>query len=126
MAHSGRWIAVAVASCARVGVDIERVGRRKNFSAMAEYMGWQEQVNGEEDFMSMWTMWEACVKLEESSIFCTSNSAFESLGGIEPGEAWLEKGPWGGLKKRTPDGAHFALAVFKQSQATATLEFAGL
>lgn len=118
MAHSGRWVAVALAKGARVGVDVERARPRENFVAMAEYMGWKDRVDNLDDFLTQWTIWEACVKLSESSIFARNNAAFVELRDIEPDALMPEYGPWTGMRMRISDKAYFALAIHHACEAT--------
>ena len=111
MAHSGPWVAVAAAVGARVGIDVEQIKPRGNFAEMAKYMGWADKVDDLDSFLSRWTLWEACVKLEESSIFKTTNTAFEALGSTQFEQGFSEVGSWAGLRHYLPEGAFFALAM---------------
>lgn len=116
MAHSSNWISVALAKGARVGVDIEAGKPREKSAAMAEYMGWSNRVEDTKDFLALWTLWEACVKLEESSIFCSTNSAFAALEGAEKNKPLLESGPWAGLTRELPEDVQFSLAIHCSNQ----------
>jgi hypothetical protein len=111
IAHSGDWFAVALAKGARVGVDIERIKPRKNLRAMAEYMAWSGEVSNLDDFLARWTLWEACVKLEESSIFARGNAAFEALRKAAQGRSLMSVDRWTALRTRESRGAQFALAL---------------
>lgn len=116
LAHSGPWIGVALALGANIGIDVEQMKPRENVAAMAEYMGWADRVLDTNDFLSRWTLWEACVKLEEASIFSRNNPAFDALGRLKSDGSLLEAGRWAGLKRRMPEGAHFALAIDRKCQ----------
>jgi len=116
LAHSGPWIAVALARGARVGIDIEQKKPRANVAAMAEYMGWADRVTDLNGFLSRWTLWEACVKLEESSIFNGENAAFDALGKNRSNEALYESGTWASLNRNLKEGAFLALAIHRNGR----------
>jgi len=102
VSHSGRWVAVALGQDVKVGVDVERDRDFRDVAALADYMGWAQRVDNANDFLIRWTLWEACVKLEESSVFSRSNAAFEALEGSKPRGLIQSCGRWIALGVREP------------------------
>jgi len=117
-AHSGQWLAAGLSMNADIGIDIEQFKARDNLPAMAHYMGWSDQVDDTKDFLLRWTLWEACVKMEETSIFATSSSAFDSLSGQCAIEELRGAGPFFGFQSRQSDNAIFSM-VWRQQSAGA-------
>lgn len=111
MSHSGPWIAVVIARGAEVGIDVEVNEVRPRFSAMASYMGWLDVAENPDQFLLYWTLWESCVKLEQSSIFKTRNRSFEALRpGAGPGR-FYQSGCWSGWSETLNGDACMALAL---------------
>ena len=115
MAHSGRWVAAAVGHNARVGVDIERERSLGNVEAMAEYMGWRAQVSSAGDFFRLWTLWEAFVKAEQSSIFSKRHYAFVALAAQDNSDPLKSSGCWSAVHGLHSDACRFALVIRQQA-----------
>jgi len=111
IAHSGEWFAVALASQGRAGVDIEAVRPRKRLHEIADYLGWGEEIANLGEFLDRWTLWEACVKLERSTIFSTSCPSFEALSRNEGKERTFGCAPWLGVRSQASEDMHFALVL---------------
>lgn len=111
MAHSGRWIAVALGQGVNVGVDVERERGFRDVAALADYMGWSPGVDNAHDFLIRWTLWEACVKLEESSVFSARNAAFEALVRSDPRGEVQSSGRWIALRVWEPGEMHATVVL---------------
>lgn len=111
VSHSGRWIAVALGQDVKVGIDVERERDFRDVSALAHYMGWGRRVDNANDFLIRWTLWEACVKLEESSIFASSNAAFEALVQSESRGPIQCSGRWIAIRVREPGELHATVVL---------------
>ena len=111
LSHNGPWLAVAVGRNASVGVDVERARPFRDVAAMAEYMGWSRQVSSLDDFLERWTLWEACVKVEQSSIFSKQSTAFAALAKLSGANALQSAGRWAAVRMRESGSARFALAL---------------
>ena len=77
--HSGDLCAVALSAGFKIAVDIERTGSRRNFAAMNEYMNWPTEDRNEHNFLSRWTLWEACAKLSSKSVLSRKIDGFAAL-----------------------------------------------
>jgi hypothetical protein len=119
--HSGAWLAAAVSNGPRIGVDIESGGTHRNFAAMANYLGWPTNAGTRDGFLLRWTLWEACVKMNASSIFAPCDAAFDALTREQPSGAFWQADRWAGVQFREAEGAHFAFAL--EQPGTQTLRF---
>lgn len=111
MAHSGPWIAVALGQGMKVGVDVERERGFRDVAALADYMGWSPGLDNANDFLIRWTLWEACVKLEESSVFSGRNTAFEALARSDSRRGVQSSGRWMALRVREPGEMHATVVL---------------
>lgn len=111
VSHSGRWVAVALGQDVKVGIDVEQDRDFRDVAALADYMGWSPRVDNANDFLIRWTLWEACVKLEESSVFARSNAAFEALVGSNPRGLVRSCGRWIALRVRQPGEVHATVVL---------------
>lgn len=111
MSHSGRWVAVALGQDVKVGVDVERERDFRDVSALADYMGWSRCVDNANDFLIRWTLWEACVKLEASSVFSGRNAPFEALVQSESRGPIQSSGRWIAIRVREPGEMHATVVL---------------
>jgi len=111
MSHSRNWMMVSVSVNATVGVDIECGKPGMNSEQLAEFMGWDGFAHDRDDFLACWTLWEACVKQKQSSIFEPSNSAFEALIASRNTEGVSMANEWAAVRGVVADGPHFALVL---------------
>lgn len=111
MAHSGRWVAVALGQDVKVGVDVEGDRDFRDVVALADYMGWSPRVDNANEFLIRWTLWEACVKLEESSVFSGRNAPFEALVHSNHRGSVQCSGRWIALRVRESGEMHATVVV---------------
>lgn len=111
ISHSGHWLGVAITNQVRIGIDVEASRPRARFREMAEYLGWDGEIDNFEEFQARWTLWEACVKLKASSVFASSNPAFEALRNAPTDRQLGGSGPWACVQSCPHGAVHFALVV---------------
>jgi hypothetical protein len=111
IAHSRDCLAVALSRHSRIGIDIEAIRPRKNLHEIAEFLGWGGQVDNLDEFLERWTLWEACVKLERSSIFSPFNQAFDVLSRLEEKSRMFGSAPWVAVRPRRSREMHSALVL---------------
>ncbi len=117
MAHSAQWLAVGLSIGACIGVDVEQLKPRKNFPAMADLLGWKEEVRDLSEFLSKWTLWEAGVKCIGSSSLARANSEFEQLDYHDAKGSVRTSGHWNGLRARLGKDAYYAIVLKAQHNA---------
>lgn len=111
IAHSGHWLGAAITKQVRIGIDVEASRPRARFREMAEYLGWDGEIASFEEFQARWTLWEACVKLEASSVFAAHNPAFEALRDVPADRQLYGSGRWACVRSCQRGVVHFALVV---------------
>lgn len=111
ISHSRDWLGVAITHQPRIGIDVEASKPRGRFREMAEYLGWDGAFASFDEFQERWTLWEACVKLEASSIFSVSNRPFEALCQPPGDRQFFSCVPWLCVRSRLSATARFALVV---------------
>ena len=85
VSHSHNWIAVGLSRGVRIGVDVEPTRPRERRVEISNLLGWQLEVENNDDFHAKWTLWEASTKCVSGSVVERSNNEFESLCGVQPG-----------------------------------------
>jgi len=115
--HSGDWLAVAVAPEGSIGVDIERPAPR-NYAGIARHLGWPESLwesgsePAQDDFLHVWTLWEALFKATPESSFDELRAALAGMVGIRPGRASAIESPdWSGRSWRGMDGCWLSVVA---------------
>jgi len=109
LAHSGDLLVVAVVDNGPIGVDIERL-RRRRYTAIAHHLGWpsslwaQAGMPTQDEFLHLWTLWEALFKSMPHATFADVRGAFKGQAGhVRAGVAGLVRtDTWSGRSWHCP------------------------
>jgi 4'-phosphopantetheinyl transferase len=69
LSHSGRWAAIAVASAAEVGIDIEQVRERVDMAELLGRLGEMDLPNSRPTLFQRWARREAASKTTGGALF---------------------------------------------------------
>jgi len=111
MARSGDWMVAGVSYQAGIGVDIECIKPRSSFSAKADFLNWNVNVTGIQDFYAKWTLWEASAKCVSGSVFMSNNNGFNKLSKVNTRNKVGRCGQWSGLHDCLEDKLFFAIVL---------------
>ncbi len=118
LAHSGDLLIAAVADRGLIGVDIERLHRRR-YAAIAHHLGWPSSlwakvgVPTPNEFLHLWTLWEALFKSMPHAKFADVQGAFKDQAGhIRAGIAEvIHTDTWSGQSWCCPGRCWFSIVA---------------
>jgi phosphopantetheinyl transferase len=112
IAHSGPWVGCALGLAGPIGLDLEAVGKERDWAAMAAYFTSIERQLvkdwGAEGFLALWTLREAWAKAQGRGLELALGLDGAPLIAAVGGQARL--GDWCLLHQRR-EGLHLALAA---------------
>ena len=123
MSRSGEWLAAGVSYGAGIGVDIECIRPRKNFSATADILNWSITVKNIRDFYAKWTLWEASAKCVKGSVLMSKNPGFDRLCNVDTRDRVGRSGQWSGLHNCLDDKVFYAVVLRSENKTDLRHQF---
>lgn len=111
LSRSGKWLAVAVAEAAQIGVDIESIRPRRNQHKIAQFLKWKSDLVDTLDFYTKWTLWEATAKCVGGSVLMGNNQGFEQLCMTDTFELLGQAGEWHGFSQIHAGKVSYSVAM---------------
>jgi phosphopantetheinyl transferase len=112
VAHSGRWIAVALASGSRIGVDIQTQDERSRYREMAELLNMNDGARVDHrHFFSSWSLREAIAKATDSSLLTPHPVEAELTDACRKHGQFVSAGKFVALVDVMPPDAHLAVVL---------------
>jgi len=88
VSHSGQWVAIAVASVAEVGIDIEQMRERVDIAKLLERLGERELPESRTALFQRWARREAASKTTGGALF-HSVDAYVQVGDLKAPEGYV-------------------------------------
>jgi phosphopantetheinyl transferase len=112
VAHSGRWVAVALTSGSRIGVDIQTQDERSRYREMAELLDMDDGASVDQrHFFSCWSLREAIAKATDSSVLTPHPIEPELARACREHGQIVSAGQFVALVDMMPPDAHLAVVL---------------
>ena len=120
MAHSGRWIAVALSSKCQIGVDIQAQDARRRFPEIAELLDMDEGARTDRrEFFSSWSLREAIAKATGTSVLTPHPIELELTPACRKHGQVVASGPFAAMVDLISPDLYLAVVLNSSNEAQA-------